>query len=165
MLLKIKSLIFNLYFFGKWKRIYISKNSSLKTQNICFGDNIFLDTNVEIRNRIKENSYIGSNVTINRNTVIRGKFEIGNDVMIGPNVLIIGVNHNFSEVTKLMRQQGVSAKGVKIGNNCWIGGNATILDGVEISDGCVVGGGCVVSKSIPKDSIVVGNPCRIIRKR
>ena len=51
----------------------------------------------------------------------------------------------------------------RIGKNCFIGGRAIILPGVEIGDGCVVGAGSVVTKSVPPNCIVAGNPARIIR--
>ncbi|WP_312335899.1 CatB-related O-acetyltransferase [Anaerospora hongkongensis] len=54
---------------------------------------------------------------------------------------------------------------VTIGNDVWLGNQCTVLSGVTIGDGAVVGSHCVVSKDIPPYSIVVGNPCRIIRKR
>ncbi|MGU3238948.1 DapH/DapD/GlmU-related protein [Photobacterium damselae] len=53
---------------------------------------------------------------------------------------------------------------MKIGNDVWIGGNASILPGVTIGDRVVIGAGSVVNKDIPSDSIAVGNPCRVIKK-
>ena len=53
---------------------------------------------------------------------------------------------------------------ITIGNNVWIGGNATILPGVNIGDNSVIGAGSVVTKDIPSNVLAVGNPCRIIKK-
>jgi acetyltransferase-like isoleucine patch superfamily enzyme len=64
-----------------------------------------------------------------------------------------------------IRLQGVTNKGIKIGNNCWIGSGAVFLDGVSVGDGCVIGANTLVNKSIPANSIVAGNPVRIIKSR
>jgi len=53
---------------------------------------------------------------------------------------------------------------IKIGNGCWLGGGVIVLPGVTICDGSVIGAGSVVTKDIPKNSLAVGNPCRLIRQ-
>ena len=55
-------------------------------------------------------------------------------------------------------------KEVKIGNNVWIGERSMILKGVEIGDGAVVAGASVVTKSVPANTVVAGNPAKIIKK-
>ena len=60
--------------------------------------------------------------------------------------------------------QGYTCKKVTIGNNVWIAANATILPGVIIEDNCVIGANTLVNKNIEKGSLVVGNPCRVIKK-
>ena len=55
------------------------------------------------------------------------------------------------------------AKPIEIGNNVWIGGNVVVLPGVTIGDNCVIGAGSIVTKDIPKDSVAVGNPCKVIK--
>jgi acetyltransferase-like isoleucine patch superfamily enzyme len=63
------------------------------------------------------------------------------------------------------RNSGIEfGKEVIIGDNVWIGGNATILPGTTIGDNCVIGAGSVVTKSIPHNSLAVGNPARVIRE-
>ena len=73
-------------------------------------------------------------------------------------------NHNFSNTSKLIREQGVISKGIKIGNNVWIGGNVVINPGITIGDNSVIGSGSIVTKNIPSNVIAVGNPCKIIRE-
>ena len=53
---------------------------------------------------------------------------------------------------------------ITIGDNCWIAGNVTVCAGVTIGEGCVIGAGSVVTRDIPKNSLAVGNPCRVIRQ-
>lgn len=87
---------------------------------------------------------------------------IGDHVMIGPNVQIYTTTHplNASE-----RNSGKEyAKAVYIGNNVWIGGGAIICPGVEIGDGAVIGAGAVVTRKVPENVFVGGNPAKIIKK-
>lgn len=108
----------------------------------------------------------GDNCSLNPFSVIRawGNVTIGNGVRIGPSVQIMAMKHNFDDPDKYIFQQGLSGTGIIIGNNVWIGGNATILDGVTIGNNCVIGAGSVVTKNIPDNSIAVGNPCRVIKQ-
>ncbi len=90
------------------------------------------------------------------------KVEIGDNVFFAPNVSIYTAGHPLHpESRNSMYEYGVS---VKIGNDCWLGGNVVVVPGVTIGDGCVIGAGSVVAKDIPPYSLAVGNPCRVIRK-
>ena len=73
--------------------------------------------------------------------------------------------YNFADINTPIRLQGVTRKGIKIGNNCWIGSKVTILDGVEIGDGCVIAAGAVVQTSFPPNSVIGGVPARILKQR
>lgn len=146
------------------KRIVFGRNVNIEG-NVTFDTRVVLDDNVEVRNLTAEKSHIGSFVTINRNTVIRGKVDIGDNVSIAPNCMIIGANHRFDDTHKLIRNQGVIVKGITIEPDVWIGANCCVLDGVTIGKGSVIGGGSVVTKSIPEMSVAVGNPCRVIKHR
>lgn len=126
---------------------------------------IYLDDNVEVRNRTKELLVIDSGVSINRNTVIRGKVHIGCDCSIAPNCMIVGTNHRFTDLDINIKDQGNTIKGVEIQSNVWIGANSVVLDGVTIGHGTVIGAGSIVTKNIPPYSVAVGNPCRVIKSR
>ena len=78
---------------------------------------------------------------------------IGDDCIFGENVDIYDHNHRFAQ-RELIKKQGFSKGGVKIGRNCWIGSNAVILKGAEIGDNVVVGAGCIIDGKIPSDCIV-----------
>ena len=109
-----------------------------------------------------KNIIIGKNVFINacRRFQDQGGIEIGDGSLIGHNTTIATLNHDFNPE----KRANINPKPVKIGKNVWIGSDSTILPGVEIGDGAIVGAGSVVTKSVPKNTIVAGNPAKIIRK-
>jgi len=105
---------------------------------------------------------IGRNVFINQNCTFYdlGGLDIGDDVMIGPNVSIITSGH---PVAPSRRHAGVTARPIAIGRNVWIAAGATIIGGVTVGENSVVAAGAVVTKDVPPNSLVGGNPARIIR--
>ena len=109
------------------------------------------------------NTTFGNNVYLNANCVIldSARVTIGDNTLLGPNVQIYTPFHPIDYKT---RNTGVEcAKPVHIGKNCWLGGSVIILPGVTIGDGCVIGAGAVITKDIPKNSIAVGNPAKVIK--
>lgn len=94
-----------------------------------------------------------------------GGIIIGNKVRIAPRVMIFSSNHIYTNRKNPIMKQGHTKKGVFIGDDVWIGANATILDGVKIGTGSVIGAGAVVTKDIKPYTVNVGNPCREIKKR
>ncbi|MFI3286004.1 MAG: sugar O-acetyltransferase [Rikenellaceae bacterium] len=110
------------------------------------------------------NISIGENFYSNHNLVILdgAKVTFGDNVFIAPACGFYTATHPTDAAE---RNKGLEfAKPITIGNNVWIGGGVTVLPGVEIGDNCVIGAGSVVVKSIPENSIAVGNPCKVIRK-
>jgi len=109
------------------------------------------------------NIHIGENFFANFNLTVldEAKVEIGDNAFIGPNVSIFTACHPLDSA---IRNTAVEwAEPVKIGDSVWIGGCATILPGVTIGDNVVIGAGAVVTKDVPSDVVVGGNPARIIR--
>lgn len=94
-----------------------------------------------------------------------GGIEIGNDTIMGNYVTAHSENHNFDDISKPIREQGVNRKGIKIGNGCWICSKVTILDGTIIGDGVIVAAGSVVKGIIPSNCIVAGVPAKIVKYR
>lgn len=115
------------------------------------------------------NIEIGDDVFISRNAhiSIHTNLKVGNGVMMGPNVTIIGGNHNFSIKGKKMsvlKSGGINLP-IIIEDDVWIGANVTILKGVTIGEGSIVGAGSIVTKDIPRYTIVAGNPAKKIKDR
>lgn len=90
---------------------------------------------------------------------------IGKDVIAGQYIRFHSENHNYSDVNRLIREQGVTHQGIQIGNNCWIGAGVVFLDGAELGDGCVVGANAVVTKKFPRNTVIAGIPAKIVRNR
>ena len=84
---------------------------------------------------------------------------IGDDTLIGHNVVIATLNHDLAP----SRRTDMHPAPVVIGRNVWIGSNATILPGVRIGDDAVVAAAAVVTKDVPAGAVVVGSPARVVR--
>lgn len=146
--------------------------SALGVKGVIFGNNVSLG---DFSRVIVSTSFndLGSFISIGNNVGIgefaylggAGGLQVGNDCIIGQYFSCHPENHYAIDLTLLIRKQGVSRKGIIIGNNCWIGSKVTILDGVEIGDGSVVAAGAVVNKSFPPNSIIGGVPAKLIKIR
>lgn len=110
---------------------------------------------------------IGTNVGLGDYTHIGGAggVNIGNDTIAGAYLSIHPENHVFTCTDKLIRNQGVTRKGIIIGKNCWIGAKVTVLDGAKIGDGCVVAAGAVVNGEFPDNVVIGGVPAKILKER
>ena len=109
------------------------------------------------------NIHVGKNVVINFNCtfVDDGEIFIGDDCMIGPGCNIATSVHPISP--QLRRHKLQYNKPVHIGNNVWFGAGVTVLPGITVGDNAIVGAGSVVTKDVPANAIVAGNPARLIR--
>ena len=109
---------------------------------------------------------IGSRSGIGLNARVSGSLTLGDDVMMGPDVMVFAVNHAFDRLDVPMRQQGdADEQPVRIEDDVWIGARVILLPGVTVGTGAIVAAGSVVTKSVPAWAIVGGNPARVIRYR
>lgn len=124
---------------------------------------------------ISDNSYfsanggeisIGWNNFFNTNTkmIAMNSIKIGDNNLIGPNVVIVDQNHKFENITIPMAKQGYVIRPVEIGSNVWLGANVLVCPGVKIADNIVVGGNSVVNKDLLIPGVYAGAPAKLIRK-
>jgi len=140
---------------------YASQSAQLSKMLGAKGDKVWIAKTFSCDNG--RNIFIGSNFTGNYNLTVLDirEVHIGDNVMIGPNVLITTVGHPLSPLGR--RKHLAIAKPVEIGSDVWIGGNVTILPGVKIGSNVVIGAGAVVSRDIPSNSVAVGVPARVVK--
>src|SRR6201990_753777 len=105
---------------------------------------------------------VGHNVFVNQNCTFYdlGGLDIADDVMIGPNVSIITTGHPLEPS---QRRAATIGKPIVIERNVWIAAGATIIGGVTVGENSVVAAGSVVTRDVPPDTLVGGNPARVIR--
>lgn len=158
------------------KNFSIGRNcyvNALSKEGLVCGDNVSMGflTHVDLTGSMKnlgKGIKIGSNVGLGSHGHYGsgvGGLEIGNDTIIGNYVSFHPENHNYSDLSTPIRLQGVSGKGIKIGNNCWIGAKATFLDGAEIGNGCIIAAGALVKDKFPDNVIIGGVPAKILKNR
>jgi acetyltransferase-like isoleucine patch superfamily enzyme len=175
------------------KKVFIGKNTKiLNLANIVFGRNVTIGSHCQIDGYASEKILLGDCVKIGcyskllstshfskfgkglkmgNNSAIGdfthfgapGGIEIGNDVIMGSYISFHSENHNFLDTTKLIREQGVTSKGIVLGNNIWVGAKVTFLDGCQVGDNSVVAAGAVVNGIYPPNSIIGGVPAKVLK--
>lgn len=142
---------------AKWLRCSFSKRI------IAYqGENVNIEKNASFTPELK----IGNNSGIGISCEINGPVTIGNNVMMGPEVVIYTRSHKHDKIGVTMQEQGMTeAAPVVIEDDVWIGRRAIIMPGVVIGRGSIIGAGAVVTKSIAEYSVAVGVPAKIVKKR
>ena len=110
---------------------------------------------------------IGNHTRIGLHNTIIGPVKIGNNVNLAQGITVTALNHNFTDSTKRIDEQGVSTNPVTVGDDIWIGAigtNAVILPGGNIGNHSVVAAGAVVTKDVPAHSLVAGVPAKVIKE-
>jgi acetyltransferase-like isoleucine patch superfamily enzyme len=154
MLLIVKKIIFAI---RKYKIIF-------RTRNIKIGKNFICGSccRVSKKNKIE----IGDNFFMGSNCHLASNLKIGSNVLFASYVACVGGDHKIDNITTTIRESGRDVlKTTIIENNVWIGHGSIIMHGVNIKTGAVVAAGSVVTKDVPENAIVGGNPAEIIRYR
>jgi acetyltransferase-like isoleucine patch superfamily enzyme len=109
---------------------------------------------------------IGRDCLIGEYTVIRGQggVTIGDRVFTSPHCQLIAVDHVFDDPARPFVEQGITAEGIAVEDDVYIGAGAIVTDGVRIGRGAVVGAGAVVTADVPAHTVVGGVPARVLRR-
>jgi acetyltransferase-like isoleucine patch superfamily enzyme len=110
---------------------------------------------------------VGRNLHLNGGTFLdaRGGLTLGNDVLIGPNAVLLSSQHHWRDPSLPIVVQGHEMAPTSIGDDVWIGANAVVLPGIRVATGTVVGAGAVVTEDTQPYSIVAGVPARSMGTR
>jgi acetyltransferase-like isoleucine patch superfamily enzyme len=150
----------------------VRSGSKYLNRGIVIGDQCFLHSGSRfILGTLEDNPHtdliMGNSVQINWGCYISGEggLEIGDRVLIGPNVSILSAGHGYIDDRKWIQDQGLTYGKIVIEDDVWIGGGSVVLQGVRLGKGCVVGGGSTVVHDVPSYAVVGGNPARVIKWR
>ncbi|MEW5718447.1 MAG: acyltransferase [Chloroflexota bacterium] len=137
---------------------------------IEIGENTFVMHHAELhvynfRNLPHAGIKIGRNCLISEFNVLRGQggITIGDNVYTAPHVQMAAINHVYTDPNAPIIKQGITAQGIVIENDAWIGAGAIILDGVRVGKGAVVAAGAVVTQDVPPHTIVGGVPAKVLK--
>ena len=139
----------------------------ISPRNINFRENANLSRNCYLNadgGEIDIGNNFSCNNNIHLNASIKGKIKIGDDVLIGPNVVCRTANHKFKKKEININKQGHSYNNIEIEKNVWVGANCVILSGVKIGEGAVIAAGAVVNSNVDSYTIAGGVPAKLIKK-
>jgi acetyltransferase-like isoleucine patch superfamily enzyme len=143
------------------EQCFLSPIASVDNDELALGDRTYIAAGAYLTGTLRT----GRDCSMNAYTVIRGDVRIGDAVRIGAHTSLIGFNHTMASLEVEFFRQPLESRGIRIGNDVWIGSHVVILDGIEVGDHAVVAAGAVVTKNVPAGAIVGGNPARVIRSR
>lgn len=145
---------------------FLGKADIMCRGSISFGSNCSISPWVVLKDwggyiRVGNNCSVNSFCHISGN----GGVEIGNNVRIATQCVIISANHIYSDPEIPICEQGEKRAKIVIEEDCWLGAGVKVLAGVTIGKGSVIGAGAVVNKDIPPYSVAVGVPAVVVKKR
>lgn len=155
------------------RNVYLDQGVYLHAcpQGISIGDNSFVMHGAVLhvynfRNLPHAFIRIGQDSLIGEYNVLRGQggITIGDRVYTAPLVQLLAVNHVYSDPARPMVEQGITAQGIVIEDDVWLGAGAIVTDGVTIGAGAVVAAGAVVTADVPPKTVVGGVPARILKE-
>jgi acetyltransferase-like isoleucine patch superfamily enzyme len=110
---------------------------------------------------VGDKSVLGRGVSVNCYLDV----EIGAAALFADDIYVSDFDHKYADLTRPIKDQGISKARVRIGPDVWIGTKVTVTSGVVIGQGAVVGANAVVTRDLPPYSVAVGVPARVIKDR
>ncbi|MBE0646854.1 MAG: acyltransferase [Bacteroidales bacterium] len=127
------------------------------------GDDSTIEDFTTINNGVGD-IYIGDRTRIGLGCTLIGPVKIGNDVRLAQNIVMSGLNHNYTDISLPISEQGVTTNTITVEDEVWIGANCVILPGVTVKKHAVVAAGSIVRRNVPAYSVVAGNPAKVMKK-
>ncbi|MFF4905187.1 acyltransferase [Streptomyces sp. NPDC001260] len=142
------------------ERCYVAESAAVFPDRLRLGDDSYIAAHAYVTGELTT----GTDCTLNPFTTVRGTVALGTGVRIGAHTSLLGFNHSTAPDRPVFRQPHTS-RGIKVGDDVWIGSHVVVVDGVTIGDHCVIGAGAVVTKDVPAWTVAAGNPARPLRDR
>lgn len=137
------------------------RNFLVQRSVLFAGKNLKVERGAEFSPYVK----IGDNSQLGQNCRVRANVVIGKNVLMAPNVHIVTTYHRFDSLDIPILEQGNIDSFARIDDGVWLGTACIILAGVTVGANAIVGAGAIVTKDVPPNAIVGGNPAKIIRYR
>jgi len=152
---------------GAFVQEYASLLCKGKESKIEIGAGTFINPYAKLNTTTSGFIKIGKNCSIHSFCVLYGAggLTIGDHVRMATHAIVVGGNHGFDDPDLPLHEQQPTKKGIKIGDDVWIGAGVIILDGVTIGPHAVIGAGSVVTRDIPAESVAMGVPAKVTRMR
>lgn len=141
---------------------FISELADIFDAELHLGRDTVIGANALIRSAILRT---GENCSVNSYAYLQGDITLGDEVRIGPAASIIASNHGHYDITRTIREQDLCEKGIRVGDDVWIGANSVLVDGVTVGSHSIIAAGAVVTKPVGDYVIVGGNPARVLKNR
>jgi acetyltransferase-like isoleucine patch superfamily enzyme len=145
---------------GIGERCYVAESAAVFPDRLRLGDDSYIAAHAYVTGELDT----GSHCTLNPFTTVRGNVVLGHGVRIGAHTSLLGFNHSMAPDRPVFRQP-LTSRGIRVGDDVWIGSQVIVVDGVTIGDHCVIGAGAVVTRDLPAWSVAAGNPARVLRDR
>ncbi|MFE9438719.1 acyltransferase [Streptomyces sp. NPDC006602] len=142
------------------ERCYVAESAAVFPDRLRLGDGSYIAAHAYVTGELAT----GADCTLNPFTTVRGVVALGDGVRIGAHTSLLGFNHSM-DPDRPVHRQPLTSRGIKVGDDVWIGSHVVVVDGVTIGDHCVIGAGAVVTKDLPAWTVAAGNPARRIRDR
>ncbi|MDH6438310.1 acetyltransferase-like isoleucine patch superfamily enzyme [Streptomyces sp. SAI-144] len=142
------------------ERCYVAESAAVFPDRLRLGDDSYIAAHAYVTGELDT----GSHCTLNPFTTVRGNVVLGHGVRIGAHTSLLGFNHSMAPDRPVFRQP-LTSRGIRVGDDVWIGSHVIVVDGVTIGGHCVIGAGAVVTRDLPAWSVAAGNPARVLRDR
>lgn len=172
------------------RRGFVSRQASIHHDDLRLGRNVFIGKDVIIYRHGGGSVTVGDGVHINDGVYIEtgpggavrlgaqvhvhhdchiasygAPITIGGGTLIAPRCALYSFDHGIAAHAPIRLQEKTSRGPITIGANAWLGYGAIVVSGVEVGEGAVVGAGSVVTRDVPANAVVMGNPARVVKHR